>query len=115
GLGLRLRVLLLDDRLTDLEPDALELLDHGRRAGLVQVVLDHEGLELGRFDPAALLARLDQGAGALGLEQFGQLALGQVGIDVLSVLRAVPETFPSRSRVPRPSTRAARSAFRGVR
>ena len=62
--------------------------------GLAEVVLDRERLELGRFDPAALLARLEEGAGALGLKQFGQLALSQVGIDVLSFLRPVMQTFP---------------------
>ena len=74
--------------------------------GLAEVVLDRERLELGRLDPAALLARLDQRAGALGLKQFGQLALSQVGIDVLSFLRAVT-CRPSRARVP-PFERARR-------
>ena len=94
GLGLRLRVLLLGDRLAHLEPDALELLDEIGDLGLAEVVLDRERLELGRFDPAALLARLQEGAGALGLKQFVQLALSQVGIDVLSFLRPAVQTFP---------------------
>jgi len=57
-LGLRLRVLLLGDRFAHLEPDALELLHELGDLGLTQVVLHRECLELGRFDPAALLARL---------------------------------------------------------
>ena len=78
-LGLGLRVLLLGDRLAHLESDALELLHDVGDLGLAEVVLDRERLELGRFDPAALLARLDERAGAFGLKQFVQLALGQVG------------------------------------
>src|SRR5581483_9411215 len=80
---------------------------HGR---LVQIVLDRESLELGRFDPATLLSRLDQRAGAFGLKQFGQLALGQVVIDVLSFLRAASETFRYAS-VPLLSTQADGSRF----
>ena len=89
GLRLVLRVLLLGDRLANLEADALELLDHVGYLTLGQVVLDRERLELGRLDPAALLARLDQRLGALGLKKFGKLALSQVGIDVLSFLRTL--------------------------
>src|SRR5581483_3649199 len=92
--GLRLRVLLLDDGLAHLEPDTLELADHVLDLGVTEVVLDRERLELGRLDPAALLARLDQRAGALGLKQFVQLALGQVVFDVLSFLRPALETCP---------------------
>ena len=92
-LRLVLRVRLLGDGLAHLEPDPLELLDHVRDLGFGQVVLDREGLELGRFDPAALLTRLDQGAGAFGLEQFGKLALSQVEIDVLSFQRTSVQTL----------------------
>ena len=77
-LGLRLRVLLLDDRFAHLEPDALKLAHHLLHLGIAEVVLDRERLELGRLDPAALLTGRDQRDGALGLKQFGQLALGQV-------------------------------------
>ena len=89
GLRLVLRVLLLGDRFADLEPDALELLDHVGDLALGQVVLDRKRLELGRLDPAALLTCGDQRLGTLGLEQFGKLALSQVGIDVLSFLRTL--------------------------
>src|SRR5262249_60301617 len=90
GLG----VLLLGDRLPHFEADALELFDELGHVGLLQVVLNRERLELGRFDPAALLPRLQQGAGALGVKQFVQLALSQVGIDVLWFLRLALQTFP---------------------
>jgi hypothetical protein len=78
GLGLRLLVLLLDDGLADLEPDALELAGQLLDVGVGQVVLDGERLELGRLDPPALLARVEKGAGPFGLKQFGQLVLRQV-------------------------------------
>ena len=77
-LGLCLGGLLLGDRLAHLEPDALELASRDPRPRVAEVVLDGERLELGRFDPAALLARLEQRAGAFGLKQFGQLVLSQV-------------------------------------
>jgi len=81
-----------DDRFAHLETDPLELTDHFLHLGITEVVLDRERLELGRLDPAALFTRLDQRAGALGLKQFVQLALGQVIFDVLSFLRTAPET-----------------------
>src|SRR3954471_1365714 len=96
-LGLSLLLPLLEDGLAHFQPDPLELTHHFLLPGVVQVVLDRERLELGRFDPAALLTRLDQRAGALGLKKFGQLALGQFGIDVLSFLRPASLTFQTRA------------------
>jgi hypothetical protein len=63
--------------LAHLEPDALELAGELLDVDVLEFVLKGERLELGRFDPAALLARLDHRAGALAFKQFCELALGQ--------------------------------------
>src|SRR4051794_12336972 len=100
-LGLRSLFALLEDRLAHLQTDALQFLHDVFLTRVVQVVLHRERLELRRFDPAALLARLDQRARALGLQQVAQLALRQLGIDVLSFCTAPPKPLPN------PSYRAA--------
>ena len=63
----RLRVL-LGPRLGDLEADRLELAHQLLDISVVEVVLEREGLDLGRLDVTTLLGGFDQGAGALGLE-----------------------------------------------
>ena len=70
--------LLVGRRLAHLEPDALELAGELLDVELGELVLERERLELGRLDPAALLAHVEHRAGAFGLEQFGQLILRQV-------------------------------------
>jgi len=60
------------------------------------VVLQREGLEVGRLDEAAFLGILDEGARALALEQLVKLILRQVGGSVLSTsswLRWELQTF----------------------
>src|SRR5262249_17991330 len=98
--GLRLRVLLLDDRLAHLEADALELADNLLDVRVAKVILDRERLELGGLDPAPLLPPPDQRAGALRLKQFLQLALGQRVLYVLSFLAAARLTFPRQGIAP---------------
>ena len=70
--------LLVGDGLAHLEPDALELARQLLDVELGKIVLERERLELGRLDPAALLAHVEHRAGAFGFEQFGQLILRQV-------------------------------------
>ena len=53
---------------------------------LAEVVLEHERLELGGLQMAAvLLGALDQRLQMLGLEQFDELVLGQSAVSVLSL------------------------------
>ena len=74
----RLLLLLAGDRRTDVEPDRLELARQLLDLVVVEVVLEREGLEVGRLDEAALLGALDEGARAVALEQFVKLILRQV-------------------------------------
>jgi hypothetical protein len=69
GLGLLLLLLLLDlgGGLTYLEPDALELPGQLLDLGLVQVVLEGEGLELGGLEISPLLGALDEHLGLVGI------------------------------------------------
>ena len=71
-------------RLPQLEAERLELA--GELLGLlvVQIVLEHERLELGRLDEAALLGALDERLDLVGLDQFVQLALRQIETSVPS-------------------------------
>src|SRR5262249_51303288 len=62
---------------------------------ICELVLEREGLELGRLDPAALLARLDQRPGTFRLEQFGQLVLRQLALHTLSSLAHTGTVGPS--------------------
>ncbi len=78
---LRVRVGL---RLPDLETDRLELARDLLCFLVVQLVLENERLELDRIHPAALLRARDQTLDLIGFEQFGQLALRQEAVSVLS-------------------------------
>ena len=80
--GLRL---LLGPRLADLEADGLELARELLHVCVVEVVLEREGLELGRLDMAALFGGLDEGAGALSLEKLGNLLVRQLRFLFLSL------------------------------
>ena len=82
-------------RLPDLEADRLELAGELLLLLVVQVVLEHERLELGGLDEPALLRALDERLHLVGLEQFGQLVLRQGETSVLSVHRrgAKQQTF----------------------
>ena len=71
-------------RLPHLETDRLELTRDLLGFLVVQLVLEHERLELDRFHPAALLGALDQTLDLIGFEQFGQLVLRQEAVSVLS-------------------------------
>src|SRR5581483_3430676 len=90
-LDLLLRLLLLERAVPDLEPDPLELPGELLDVDVGEFVLQGEGLELGRLDPAALLARLDHRPGALALEQFCELILRQ---RLLHTPSTVVPTFP---------------------
>jgi hypothetical protein len=81
--GLRI---LLGPRLADLEADGLELTRELLHVCVVEVVLEREGLELGRLDVATLLGGLDEGAGALGLEKLRNLLVRQLRFLFLSFL-----------------------------
>ena len=61
--------------------------------GIDELVLDRERLELGRLDPAALLARLEHRLRALGLKQFRQLVLSQVDSMSFRFCDRHPQTF----------------------
>ena len=69
-----------------LEADALELARQLLDVDVCEFVLEGECLEFGRFDPAALLAHVEHGAGAFGFEKFGQLILRQVLWHIPSLL-----------------------------
>ena len=71
-------------RLPHLETDGLELAGDLLGFLVVQLVLEHERLELDRLHPAALLGALDQTLDLIGFEQFCQLVLRQEGVSVLS-------------------------------
>ena len=64
-------------RLSHLETDGLELTRDLLGFLVVQLVLEHECLELDWFHPAALLRALDQTLDLIGFEQFCQLVLRQ--------------------------------------
>ena len=64
---LALRGFALDGR-AHVEPDRLELARQLLDLIVVEIVLQREGLEVGRLDEAALLRILDEGARALALE-----------------------------------------------
>ena len=78
----RLRV---GTRLAHLEPDRLELARDLLRFLVVQLVLEHEGLELDRFHPAALFRALDQALDLIRFQQLSQLVLRQEAVSVLSL------------------------------
>ena len=67
-----------------LEPDRLELARQPLLLLVVQVVLEHERLELRGVDEAALLRALDERLHLVGLKQFDQLVLRQGETSVLS-------------------------------
>src|SRR5581483_11153141 len=92
--GRRRRRLGLLGGLADLDADALELARQLLDVLLREVVLEHERLELGRLDVAALLRALDQDTGLVAFKQLVQLVLGQVTLDS-SRLGSVrfPQTF----------------------
>ena len=89
GLGLRV---------TDLEPDRLELTCQRLRVMRSQLVLGDECVELGRLDETALLGAFDERLHLLGLEQFIELILGQV------VIQSFRQRL-FRRRAPRPALR----------
>ena len=65
-------------------PDRLELARQLLDLVVVEIVLQREGLEIGRLDEPPLLGVLDEGARAFALEQFVKLILRQVVGSVLS-------------------------------
>ena len=69
--GSAFSALLLGQRLAHLEADGLELARQLLDLVVGEVVLERECLELGRLDEAALFGAFEQGARALGLQQFG--------------------------------------------
>jgi hypothetical protein len=88
--GHRLDLLLLGlggGRLSDLEPDALELAGDLLDLDLREVVLEREGLEVRGRDEAALLGALDERACLLGVEQLVQLVRRQLIPNPLYVRR----------------------------
>src|SRR5919204_78607 len=90
GLDGRLLDLLLGlgrGRLSDLEPDALELAGDLLDLDLGEVVLDREGLEVRGLDEAALLGALDERARLIGVEQLVQLVRRQLVPNPLYVRR----------------------------
>ena len=76
-LGFLLGLVLGGARLPDLEAEGLQLARELLRLLLGQVVLEHERLELGGLDQAALLRALDERLDLLRLNQFDQLVLRQ--------------------------------------
>ena len=84
GVGKQLLRVGVGLRLPDLEPDRLELTRDLLGLLVVQFMLEDERLELDRIHPAALLRARDQTLDLIGFEQFGQLALRQEAVSVLS-------------------------------
>jgi hypothetical protein len=64
--------------LTHLEAGGLELARQRLDLVLREILLEREGLDLGRLDEAALLGALEQDACGLGFEQLLKLVLGQL-------------------------------------
>ena len=67
--------LLLGSRFPHLEPYPLKLASEILDLRVSELMLDHERLQLGRFDPAALLPRLDHRLPGLTRQQLGQPVL----------------------------------------
>ena len=83
-LGLLGVLLLAGARLPDLQAERLQLAGELLRLLVVQVVLEHERLELGGLDEPALLRALDERLDLFRLNQFDQLILRQRETSVLS-------------------------------
>jgi len=73
-------VLFLGFGLADVEPDSLELPGQLLDLGLVEVVLESEGLELDSLEMPTLLSALHECLGLVGIKQFVQLILCQVSL-----------------------------------
>src|SRR4051794_36613206 len=93
----RLLLVSCGDGRSHVDPDGLELTRDLLGLVVVEIVLERERLEVRQLDESALLGTLDEGARALGLEQFVKLVLRQVLGSVLSFLRFVAKETPSHS------------------